>query len=64
MTEIQISIIRPLGGRSILSSDNFIFSRTNTSKIFGKQCATAVHTFSKMLFQVFSANFFKAIFEK
>jgi hypothetical protein len=32
------------GGRSILSSDKFIFSRTVKSKIFGKQYATAIHT--------------------
>jgi hypothetical protein len=56
------------GGHPILSSDYFIFSGTITSKIFGKQRATAVHTYyiitSEMIFIVFSAKFFQAIFEK
>jgi hypothetical protein len=43
MTEIEVCIIRPqLTVALFLSEDKFIFSRTITSKIFGKQSATAV----------------------
>jgi hypothetical protein len=51
-----------IGGRPILAEDEFTFSRTITSKIFGKQRVTAVHTSliitSEMIFIGFSANFF------
>jgi hypothetical protein len=56
------------GGRPILSEDKFIFSSTMTSKIIGKQ-RTHSYTYliiitSEMIFIVFSANLFQAIFEK
>jgi hypothetical protein len=44
MTEIQFFSLYHSVGRPILSEDKSIFSSTITSKIFGKQHATAAHT--------------------
>jgi hypothetical protein len=51
------------------SAYHFIFSRTITSKIFGKQRATCSYTdliiiSSEMIFIFFSAKNFQAVFEK
>jgi hypothetical protein len=42
--KFSLSSLYQYGGRPILSSDYFIFSRMITSNISGKQRATAVHT--------------------
>jgi hypothetical protein len=58
MTKIQVFLsLDHDGGRSILSEDNFTYSRTIKSKIFEKQRATAVHT-SRDDFDSFFAIFF------
>jgi hypothetical protein len=62
MTKIKSVSLDHSGGCPILSEDTFIFSRTKTSKIFGKKacysCTYLIIITSEIIFIVFFLKFF------